>query len=246
LALELPKHLAIIMDGNGRWAQGRGHHRVFGHVRGATVAKRIIELCASKGLKNLTLFTFSTENWFRPSDEVSFLMSLLARRLKREAPTLVRNNIRFHCIGQIDRLPKVVQARVAETMRLTEHCTGMNLTFALSYGGRQELTCAIRRLAERVERGELKASDIDESCLAGSLESSFLPDPDLIVRTSGEHRLSNFFLWQAAYSEIYVTDKAWPDFDASELDLALQTFAQRERRFGRTSAQISNLDVDPR
>ncbi|MGE0763947.1 MAG: polyprenyl diphosphate synthase [Bdellovibrionales bacterium] len=232
--------MAIIMDGNGRWAEGRGHHRVYGHVRGATVAKKIIEECARRKIQNLTLFTFSTENWLRPSTEVSFLMGLLARRLKRETPMLVKNNIRFHCIGEIERLPRAVQERVADTIRQTAHCSGMNLTFALSYGGRQELTAAVRRLAQQAAQGEIKPHDIDEATLAASLESSFLPDPDLIVRTSGEHRLSNFFLWQAAYSEIHVCEKPWPEFDSVELDRSLQIFAGRERRFGRTSAQIAN------
>lgn len=227
------------MDGNGRWAQARGHHRIFGHVRGAKVARQIIEECAERKIANLTLFTFSTENWFRPSDEVSFLMSLLARKLRRETPTLLKNNIRFHCIGEIQRLPKIVQERVSETIRQTSHCTGMNLTFALSYGGRQELAAAARRLAEQAARGEIHPDEIDEAKLANSLDSSFLPDPDLIVRTSGEHRLSNFFLWQAAYSEILVSEKPWPEFSAQDLDHALKTFTSRERRFGRTGAQIS-------
>ncbi len=237
--MKLPEHLAIIMDGNGRWAQTRGHHRVFGHVRGAQVAKRIVEECARKKLKNLTLFTFSTENWRRPGAEVSFLMKLLARRLRREAPSLALNNIRFHCIGDFSRLPETVQECVRETLRQTAHCTGMNLTFALSYGGRQELVQAARRLAEQVASGAISVSEIDEGSLGKSLESSFLPDPDLIIRTSGEHRLSNFFLWQAAYSEFHVCDKAWPDFDLVDLEYALRTFAQRERRYGRTSDQVN-------
>lgn len=228
------------MDGNGRWAQARGHHRIFGHTRGAKVARQIIEDCAARKLENLTLFTFSTENWFRPSEEVSFLMTLLARKLRRETPTLLKNNIRFHCIGQIERLPRQVQECVAETIRQTAHCTGMNLTFALSYGGRQELTAAARRLAELAARGEINPAEIDESTLAHSLDSAFLPDPDMIIRTSGEHRLSNFFLWQAAYSEIWVCEKPWPEFSASELDQALNAFAQSERRFGRTSAQLTS------
>lgn len=231
------------MDGNGRWAQARGHHRIFGHVRGAKVARQVIVECAKRNLANLTLFTFSTENWFRPSDEVTFLMSLLARKLRRETPTLIKNNIRFHCIGEIQRLPRAVQERVADTIRQTAHCTGMNLTFALSYGGRQELAAAARRLAEQAARGEIKAEEIDEAKLAASLDSSFLPDPDLIVRTSGEHRLSNFFLWQAAYSEILVCDKPWPEFTTADLNEALQTFNSRERRFGRTSAQVQTSSV---
>ncbi len=242
--MELPKHLAIIMDGNGRWATHRGHQRINGHVRGASVAKRVIEECARRGLKNLTLFTFSTENWLRPTVEVSFLMSLLARRLKRETPMLINNNIRFHCIGELERVPNAVRERVLATIKETEHCTGMNLTFALSYGGRQELTAAVRRLATQVATGELSPSDIDEAKIASSLESAFLPDPDLIIRTSGEHRLSNFFLWQAAYSEIYICEEPWPEFSTSSLDEALNCFGRRERRFGRTSGQKSENTTD--
>ena len=233
------------MDGNGRWATSRGHHRIYGHVRGANVAKRIIEDCARRGLKNLTLFTFSTENWYRPTSEVSFLMSLLARRLKRETPMLIENNIRFHCIGQIDRLPTAVRDRISATIQETAHCTGMHLTFALSYGGRQELTAAVRLLATQVAAGDLAPGEIDEARIAGTLESSFLPDPDLIIRTSGEHRLSNFFLWQAAYSEIYICNEPWPEFSSATLDQALANFGRRERRFGRTSEQRVQLSPDP-
>lgn len=241
--MELPRHLAIIMDGNGRWAQSRRHHRVYGHVRGALVARQMIEECARRGLKNLTLFTFSTENWYRPSTEVHFLMTLLARRLKKETPTLIRNNIRFHCVGDISRLPRAVRERVAATIRETEKCTGMNLTFALSYGGRQEIAAAARDLAEQVAAGELNPADIDEALFAGTLESSFLPDPDLIIRTSGEYRLSNFFLWQAAYAEIFVCQQAWPDFSSQTLDEAFAAFWARERRFGRTSRQNQEQPV---
>lgn len=243
--MELPKHLAIIMDGNGRWALSRGHHRIFGHVRGASIAKKVIEDCARRGIKNLTLFTFSTENWFRPTEEVNFLMSLLARRLRRETPMLIKNNIRFHCIGQVERLPKAVRDRVAETIRQTAGCTGMNLTFALSYGGRQEIAAAVRRLARQVADGELRPDEIDEAKIAGSLESSFLPDPDLIIRTSGEHRLSNFFLWQAAYAELYICEQPWPEFTDLILEKALLDFSLRERRFGRTSDQQNSQPLSP-
>ncbi len=226
------------MDGNGRWAQARGHHRIFGHVRGATVARGIIEHCAQLGIENLTLFTFSTENWRRPDEEVSVLMSLLARRLKRETATLIKNNIRFHTIGDLSRLPKPVLERVGKTIQETSHCTGMNLTFALSYGGRQEIAQAAQLLAQKVAQGEIDPHDIDESLFSKSLESSYLPDPDLIIRTSGENRLSNFFLWQAAYSEFYVADCCWPDFSSDQLDQALVAYRRRQRRFGKTSAQI--------
>lgn len=243
--MKLPKHLAIIMDGNGRWAQARGHHRIFGHVRGASVARMVIEECARRGVANLTLFTFSTENWFRPTDEVTFLMRLLARRLQKELSTLLKNNIRFRCIGDMSRLPSLVRERVEETIRLTSKCTGMNLTFALSYGGRQEIVRAAQALAAEAAAGSLSPESIDELTLASRLESSFLPDPDLIIRTSGEHRLSNFFLWQAAYAEFFVLDRPWPEFDAAELDRAFQFFDSRQRRYGRTQEQVAEITASP-
>lgn len=238
--MKSPQHVAIIMDGNGRWAQSRGHARVFGHVRGAKTAKNIIEAAAEMGLANLTLFTFSTENWFRPENEVNVLMRLLFHRLKRETPTLLRHNIRFHCLGEIERLPEFVSQRVKETIKATAQCTGMNLTFAISYGSRQEITRAAQRLAEKVARGELAPQDINEETLSLHMDSAFLPDPDLIIRTSGEFRLSNFFLWQAAYSEILISDDLWPDFSAEHFLSAIRDFGQRERRFGQTSAQLDS------
>lgn len=237
--MNLPKHLAIIMDGNGRWAKARGQNRTFGHIRGAVVAKKIIEEAARIGLPHLTLFTFSTENWLRPESEVSFLMSLLFRRLRKERQTLTKNNIKFECIGDMSRLPAQVLFEVEETMRATAHCTGMKLVFALSYGGRQEITQAARFLAQQVKDGNLDPEDIDDATMNAALESSWLPHPDLIIRTSGESRLSNFFLWQAAYSEIYFTEKLWPDFSSADLHEALQFFATRERRFGKISEQIN-------
>jgi len=236
--VNLPKHLAIIMDGNGRWAKARGQNRTFGHIRGAVVAKKIIEEAARIGLPHLTLFTFSTENWLRPETEVSFLMSLLFRRLRKERQTLIKNNIQFECIGDRSRLPAQVLFEVEETIRETAHCSGMKLIFALSYGGRQELTAAARLLAQQVKDGNLEPEEIDDATLNAALESSWLPHPDLIIRTSGEARLSNFFLWQAAYSEIYFTDKLWPDFSSEDLHKALTYFSTRERRFGKTSEQV--------
>ncbi len=202
MQLNLPRHLAIIMDGNGRWAKARRHSRVYGHIRGAKVAKTIIEECARLNLPYLTLFAFSTENWFRPSDEVSLLMLLLRRQLLREKRTLMRNNIRFKTIGEIQRLPPFVREVVVETIADTAENTGMVLTFALSYGGRQELTNTFKEVARQARLGTLSEQDIDEATVARLLPSSFLPDPDLLIRTSGESRISNFFLWQAAYSHI--------------------------------------------
>ena len=236
---EVPKHLAIIMDGNGRWAELRGKHRTFGHLKGAKVAKNTIEFCAQAGVKNLTLYAFSTENWMRPEHEVSFLMQLLGRHLRKERATLMRNNIRFYVIGQIDRLPLSIQAEVQKTIDSTRGNTGMELTFALSYGSRQEMTEVVRSIGEDVLAGRLLPKDISEALIRSRLQTSYMPDPDLIIRTSGEYRLSNFLLWQAAYSELYITETNWPDFNDNALLKAFAQFASRERRFGKTTAQVA-------
>ncbi len=236
--MNLPRHLAIIMDGNGRWAKARRHNRVYGHLRGARIAKNVIEECARLKFSHLTLFAFSTENWFRPVEEVAFLMNLLRRQLLREKATLMRNNIRFQCIGALERLPEAVRDVALDTIEETSGNTGMVLTFALSYGGRQEITQMARELVRQAKLGMLEETEVDEALVAGFLPSSFLPDPDLIVRTSGEARLSNFFLWQSAYSEIVFEEKAWPDFSLADLHRILETYAARERRFGRTGDQI--------
>ncbi len=234
-------HLAIIMDGNGRWAQKRGHNRFFGHVRGAKVAKSVIEECSQMGLPYLTLFAFSTENWRRPRDEVRFLMKLLSKWLNRETRNLVRQNIRFQIIGDINRIPDFARKQVQKDLDETRDCFGMTLTLALSYGGRQEIVSAVKSLAKKVARGELLPEDISDEIFAAEMDSAFLPDPDLILRTSGESRISNFMLWQCAYSELQFIDKAWPDFNSSDLQNALATFRSHERRFGKTSAQVIRL-----
>ena len=233
------------MDGNGRWAEVRGKDRTFGHLKGARVAKRVIETCAELGVKQLTLYAFSTENWLRPKAEVSFLMRLLGRHLKKERRSLMKNNIRFSVIGEIDRLPPAVIEETKRTIAETRANTGMSLTFALSYGGRQEITSAVRKIAFDVEKGVLSSDSIDENLIAKYLQSSFMsePDPDLIIRSSGEYRISNFMLWQAAYSELYVTQTLWPDFNADELKAAFSQFASRERRFGRTTAQSKKISL---
>lgn len=240
---QLPKHVAIIMDGNGRWAELRGRNRTFGHLRGARIAREIIEAASKIGLQELTLYTFSSENWLRPLEEVSFLMALLSRHLKRERATLIKNNIRFNAIGELDRLPSAVREEVDLTISATAHCTGMRLTFALSYGGRQDILSAARSLAEQAARGEIDPSKLSQEDLTRRFESQLLTygmsDPDLVIRTSGESRLSNFFLWQCAYSELYITSVLWPDYNEAELIGALEWYAGRERRFGKTSAQIS-------
>ncbi len=234
----LPQHVAIIMDGNGRWAETRGRNRTFGHLRGARVAREIIEACSKRGIENLTLYTFSSENWMRPLEEVSFLMALLSRHLKRERANLVKNDIRFSAIGELSRLPPAVVNEVNETIRATAHCTGMRLTFALSYGGRQDILSAVKLM---VAEG-LSANSIDEKALEARLQTAGLRDPDLVIRTSGESRLSNFFLWQSAYSEIFITPTLWPDYEAAELDAAFAWYQSRERRYGRTTAQISRAN----
>jgi undecaprenyl diphosphate synthase len=234
----LPSHVAIIMDGNGRWAEMRGRDRAFGHLRGARVAKQMIELSAEMGIEQLTLYAFSTENWLRPKAEVSFLMMLLGRHLRKERSNLIRNNIRFSVIGDVARLPAPILEEVEKTIAATSACTGMSLTFALSYGGRQEIAEAAKALALDVAAGRLNPEDINQDSLAAKLQTSHMRDPDLIIRTSGEFRLSNFMLWQAAYSELYVTQTLWPEFDKSELLLAFEHYAGRERRFGRTPSQV--------
>lgn len=236
--MNLPRHIAIIMDGNGRWAKARRHNRVYGHIRGAKVAKNVIDECVALGVQHLTLFAFSTENWFRPADEVAFLMFLLRRQLKREGAKLVEKNVRFQCIGDLARLPEPVRLAAQQVMEETSQNTGMKLTFALSYGGRQEITQMAREVARQVQLGMLEEKEVDEALVASLLPSSFLPDPDLIIRTSGESRLSNFFLWQSAYSEIAFEQKAWPDFTNSDLLRILSAYSMRERRFGRTTSQV--------
>ena len=251
----LPQHVAIIMDGNGRWAETRGRNRTFGHLRGARVAREIIEGCSERGIKNLTLYTFSAENWLRPLEEVSFLMALLSRHLKRERASLIKNNIRFFAIGELGRLPASVLEEVNDTIRATAHCTGLRLTFALSYSGRQDILGAARsssqavmaQLAPDIASGKISIEDavrmsgeaFSEKSFSKRLQTGDECDPDLIIRTSGESRLSNFFLWQSAYSEIYITPILWPDYGTRELDVALSWYQARERRYGRTSSQLA-------
>lgn len=239
--MALPKHIAIIMDGNGRWAQLRHKPRVYGHIKGTRVAKKIITACSRKGIKNLTLYAFSTENWLRPSAEVSFLMNLLRRYLKKETENLIKENIRFSIIGDISRVPGDVKDAITKAMQATSKCTGLNLVFALSYGSRQEITSAVKTIVAKVAAGELKASEIDESAINGALSTYPTPDPDLILRTSGEMRLSNFLLWQAAYSEFFFTSTLWPDFTEDELEKALQDYSHRQRRFGAVITNDENL-----
>lgn len=239
--MSLPKHLAIIMDGNGRWAQAHGKPRTYGHVKGTRVAKEIITECSRKGIKWLTLYAFSTENWFRPQAEVFLLMAILKRYLQRETKNLVLENIKVTVVGETSRLPEDIRIALDATIQATSRCTGLNLIFCLSYGSRQEITSVARALAAAVRDGKIAPESIDEKMISETMWTAPAPDPDLIIRTSGEERLSNFLLWQAAYSEFWFTDTLWPDFNKAELDKALADFAGRKRRFGRVDSPDEKL-----
>lgn len=241
----LPRHVAVIMDGNGRWATQRGLPRVAGHEAGADAVREIVRTCAKRGVQVLTLYSFSTENWARPDDEVHALMALLERYLREELQELMQNEVRLSAIGQLHRLPRAVREGLQAVGRLTEQNRGLRLVLALSYGSRAEIVDAVRALGERVARGELRAEDIDEVQIGAHLYTAGLPDPDLLIRTSGELRLSNFLLWQVAYAELYVTDVLWPDFREANLDLAFASFAARQRRFGKTGAQMATDEGAP-
>lgn len=235
--MSLPKHIAIIMDGNGRWAKLRHKPRTFGHVKGTRVAKAIITACREKGIENLTLYAFSAENWLRPTSEVSFLMKVLKRYLEREVGALIDNNIRFRAIGDLSKLSNDVLETIRFVTEQTKECSGMQLTFALSYGGRQEITAAVKSIAHDIAEGILDPQDISEETLDARLWSRPTPDPDLVIRTSGEERISNFLLWQIAYSEFYFTSTLWPDFTLDDLDMALYQYVGRDRRFGRLNQE---------
>ena len=232
----IPAHVAIIMDGNGRWAKQRGHERSFGHQAGAETVHIIAEEAAKLGVKFLTLYTFSTENWNRPSAEVAALMGLLFESIEEE--TFMKNNISFRVIGDINKLPEKVQQRLNACIEHTAANTGMCLVLALSYSSRWELTEATRQIATLVQEGKLTPEQIDSDLINEHLETNFMPDPDLLIRTGGEIRLSNYLLWQAAYSELYFCDTYWPDFREEELCKAILFYQKRERRFGKTSEQI--------
>lgn len=234
--MEQPNHIAIIMDGNGRWAQQRNKPRTFGHVKGTRVAKKIIMHAASQGIKYLTLYAFSAENWSRPASEVSFLMSLLERYLKKETENLVKENIKFTIIGSTERLPAGIKKYITQAVERTQHCTGLELCFALSYGSRQEITEAVKNIAQQVSLGQINPSEINEDMIQKNLMTAARPDPDFVIRTSGEYRLSNFLLWQCAYSEFYFSDVLWPDYTTADFDLACNNYRNRERRFGKVKS----------
>jgi undecaprenyl diphosphate synthase len=234
----LPKHIAIIMDGNGRWAKKQGMLRAFGHENGTKSVKVTVETCARLGIKNLTLYAFSTENWNRPKLEVDTLMKLLVSSLRKEVKSLLDHNIRLNTIGNIDKLPKSIQKELSEVMTRTKDNSRMTLTIALSYGSREELISAVKKIASKVKNNTISIDVIDEAIINEHLYTQNLPDVDLLIRTSGEHRISNFLLWQIAYAELYFTEVLWPDFTEEHLYEAIISYQKRERRFGKTSEQI--------
>lgn len=238
---EIPKHIAIIMDGNGRWAKKRGLPRVAGHRKGVETVREIVEACAEIGVKYLTLYTFSTENWKRPKNEVSTLMRLLLKSLKERLDELNRNNIKLTCIGNMSSLPYEVQHQLVEDIERTKNNKRMTLNLALSYSGRWELLEAIKEIGNKMISGEIKPGDISERTVSDFLHTKNIPDPDLVIRTSGEFRVSNFLLWQIAYSEFVIMDVYWPDFSKHHLYKAIESFQKRERRFGKVSEQLNNI-----
>lgn len=234
----LPKHLAIIMDGNGRWAKQKGFLRAFGHENGTKSVRKTVETCAKLGIENLTLYAFSTENWNRPKLEVETLMRLLVNSLKGELKTLQENNIKLNSIGNLELLPKSIQTELKDVIEKTKDNSRMTLTLALSYGSREELLNVVKKISDKVKNNIISIEAIDESIINQHLYTHNLPDVDLLIRTSGEHRISNFLLWQIAYAELFFTDVLWPDFKEEHLYEAIISYQKRERRFGKTSEQI--------
>ena len=234
--MTIPQHIAIIMDGNGRWAKARGFNRSVGHQAGVETVKRITEACSRMGVKYLTLYTFSTENWNRPADEVAALMSLVLTAMEEEL--FMQNNVRLRIIGDLTRVPDDVREAILSLQERTQVNTGMTMVIALSYSSRWEITDTVQRLAQKVKAGELTPEDITEDCISQHLVTNFMPDPDLLIRTGGECRLSNYLLWQCAYTEFYFCDTYGPDFNADDLQLAIDYFNRKERRFGKTSEQV--------
>ncbi len=234
----LPKHVAVIMDGNGRWAKARQLDRSAGHVEGVNTVRKVTEIASELGIKYLTLYTFSTENWNRPQEEVDALMHLIVIAIERETPDLIKNNVRLTMIGDFSRMPEEAYKRLCQCMDDTAHCTGLTLVLALSYSSRWEITKACKEIAQKVKDGIIDASQINDETISSHLTTWAMPDPDLLIRTGGDQRISNFLLWQIAYSEIYITDIFWPDFSKDNFCEAIIEYQKRERRFGKTSEQI--------
>jgi len=237
----IPRHVAIIMDGNGRWAQKRHLPRFAGHKAGVETVRDLVKACGEKGIKVLTLFAFSSENWRRPKKEVGLLMDLFLTALEHEVKKLHKNEVQLRIVGDTDVFPKKIQKRIQEAQILTANNTGLVLNIAANYGGKWDITQAVRKLAEQVQQGELSPEQIDADNIATNLCMHDLPEPDLFIRTGGEQRISNFLIWQLAYTELYFTDVLWPDFNRKEFELALESFAGRQRRFGRTGEQVEQL-----
>jgi undecaprenyl diphosphate synthase len=235
---KIPIHVAVIMDGNGRWAKKKGNQRIFGHKNGVLAVRDTVEAAAEIGVRYLTLYAFSTENWNRPKTEVNALMSLLISSLTSELETLVKNNVRLKAIGDIDGLPKNVSEQLKQTIEKTSNNKGLTLVLALSYSGRWELTHAIKKIAIDTKNSKINIDDLNEDLINSYLQTSFMPDPELLIRTSGEFRISNFLLWQLAYTELFFTDTLWPDFRKDHFFKAIIDFQKRERRFGKTSEQM--------
>jgi len=238
---KLPTHIAIIMDGNGRWAKKKLLNRISGHMKGVDAVREVVTTCRELGIKILTLYAFSIENWRRPKEEVKALMGLLNDYLLKERGEMIKNNIRLSAIGRLEDLPPAVQATLQETMKMTKHCDGMTLNLALSYGGRSEILHAVQGVLSDFQKKTIKPEEIDQERFSQYLWTWGLPDPDLLIRTSGEFRISNFLLWQIAYTELYVTETLWPDFNREELLKAIADYQSRERRFGLTSEQLNGL-----
>ncbi len=234
----LPRHVAIIMDGNGRWAKKQGLARVFGHKKGVETVHNITVAATELGIEYLTLYTFSTENWNRPKEEVDALMTLLVDTIAKETPTLMNNNVRLQTIGDIDRLPDGTRQKFLGCIEQTSRNTGLTMVIALSYSARWEITEAMRKAVREAQAGQLRAEDVNEQLVSTLMTTAHMPDPDLLIRTSGEYRISNFLLWQLAYSELYFTDCLWPEFTEEEFYKAIVDYQKRERRFGKTSEQI--------
>ncbi|GAB3231413.1 isoprenyl transferase [Algoriphagus aestuariicola] len=237
---KIPRHIAIIMDGNGRWAKKKGAMRIFGHRHAIQAVKDAIEGADDLGVKYLTLFSFSTENWSRPQDEVKALMELLVKTIIDEISLMMKNNIRLISIGDTESLPRSANEKLEEARKQTENNTGLTVVLALSYSGQWELTKATKRIAQKISEGKLKPEEITQQTIADHLDTAGIPDPELMIRTSGEHRISNFLLWQLAYTELYFTPVLWPDFRMEHLHAAIEDYQKRERRFGKTGEQVKS------
>ncbi len=235
---KLPQHVAVIMDGNGRWAKQRNLDRSYGHIEGVSAVRRVTEIASDLGVKYLTLYTFSTENWNRPKEEVDALMHLISMAIEKETPDLIKNNVKLRLIGDMSRIPEYALERLENCKKATAHCTGLNMILAISYSSRWEIIEAAKKIAKQYKNGEIEESQINEELISNSLTTAEIPDPDLLIRTGGDYRISNYLLWQIAYTELNFSPKFWPDYTKEDFCDAIIQFQSRERRFGKTSEQI--------